>query len=158
MKKTTIGEIIVYLYVILFLYTAISKLMEYSVFNEQLAAFPIVAPVARFIATGVPLLELLATLLLIIPKWRLTGLYMSLGLMFVFTLYIVCIILLNDQLPCSCGGVLQELSWTGHVIFNGTFIGLAVLGIKLERHIKLTNYQEIVSRIPSITTPSEPEG
>jgi hypothetical protein len=151
MKKITIVETIVILYVILFLYTAISKLMEYSIFKEQVATSPILAPVAGLTAIGVPLLEFLVTLLLVIPKWRLQGLYMSLWLMIAFTLYIIGIMLFHDQLPSSCGGVLQELSWTGHLIFNGAYTALATLGIRMERKIRLSSHEEMVSRISSIT-------
>jgi hypothetical protein len=133
MKKTTIIESIVVLYVILFLYTGISKLMEYSVFKQQLADSPILAPVSKPIALGLPWLEFLITVLLVIPKWRLKGLYSTLILMTLFTIYIIAILLFSTNIPCSCGGILAELSWKQHVIFNCIFIALSVLGINLQK-------------------------
>src|SRR5687767_9788970 len=136
LSKSTLVEIISVLFIILFLYTGISKLMEYGVFKEQIAESPILQPVAPFIAWALPLTELLLCLLLIIPRWRLKGLYASFILMIAFTLYIGAIMTFNKELPCSCGGIISELSWTGHLIFNSLFILLAFAGILLEKQIK----------------------
>jgi uncharacterized membrane protein YphA (DoxX/SURF4 family) len=137
-SKSTIVEIISMLFVILFLYTGVSKLMEYGVFKEQIADSPILKPVAPLIAWGLPLTEFLVSIILIIPRWRLKGLYASLILMVAFTLYIGAIMIFNKELPCSCGGIISELSWKGHLIFNSVFIGLAFAGVVLERQIKKT--------------------
>src|SRR5690349_3095795 len=97
MSKSTLVEIISCLFIILFLYTGISKLMEYSVFKEQMADSPILKPVAPIIAWALPLTEFLVTILLIIPRWRLKGLYASLFLMVAFTLYIGAIMTFNKE-------------------------------------------------------------
>jgi hypothetical protein len=131
--QLTIVESITVLFTILFLYTAISKLQEYTIFKEQIATSPILAPFAGIIAVLLPLIELLVTLLLIIPKWRLKGLYTSSFLMIIFTIYIIAILALNKKLPCSCGGVIELLSWRGHIIFNIAFIILGILGIYLQK-------------------------
>jgi uncharacterized membrane protein YphA (DoxX/SURF4 family) len=133
MKRSTIIEIIVALYAILFLYTGISKIMEYSVFKEQLAESPILAPVSVLVARGLSIVEFLLVVLLVVPRWRLKGFYASTGLMIAFTLYIIALMSFNDQLPCSCGGVLAALSWGQHIVFNSVFIVLGIIGIILER-------------------------
>lgn len=135
MKRTIIIETIVVAYTILFLYTAISKLMDYAVFKEQIAASPILAPVSKLIAIGLPWTEILVTVLLIIPKWRLKGLYASLFLMTAFTIYIGATLAFSEHIPCSCGGIIAELSWTQHIIFNTVFIGFAITGIILTRKV-----------------------
>ncbi len=45
--------------------------------------------------------------------------------MVMFTAYIVLITRFSDYVPCSCGGVLEKLSWDQHLVFN---IGFVVLG------------------------------
>jgi uncharacterized membrane protein YphA (DoxX/SURF4 family) len=124
-------EIIVLLFMILFLYTGISKIMDYAVFKEQLAANPVLTPAAAIIARLLPVTEFLLVIMLIVPKWRLKGLYLSTGLMLAFTIYIIALMLFADHLPCSCGGVLAQLSWGEHIVFNSVFIVLGVLGIVL---------------------------
>lgn len=129
MKRTTIVEIISVLYIILFIYTGISKIMEYDVFTEQIAQVSFLKPFSEVIAVAVPATEFLISFLLIIPAWRFKGLCLALLLMSLFTTYIFGILLMNDQLPCSCGGIISELSWTQHLVFNSTFIMLATIGL-----------------------------
>ena len=136
LSKSTIIETIVVLFIILFLYTGISKLMEYAVFREQIAESPILQPIAPFIAWALPLTEFLVSIVLIIPRWRLKGLYASLALMVAFTGYIIAIMTFNKELPCSCGGIIALLSWKGHLVFNTVFIVLAFIGVRLERQLR----------------------
>jgi uncharacterized membrane protein YphA (DoxX/SURF4 family) len=136
LSKATIVEIISVLFIILFLYTGISKLMEYGVFKEQIAESPVLNPIAPFIAWALPLTEFIVSILLIIPRWRLKGLYASLGLMTAFTIYIIAIMTFNKELPCSCGGIISLLSWKGHLVFNSVFILLAYIGVRLERQLR----------------------
>jgi uncharacterized membrane protein YphA (DoxX/SURF4 family) len=134
MKRTTILEIIIILNIILFLYTGIAKMQDYTVFREQMAESPVLAPVSKAIAFLLPLAEFVVVVLLAIPRWRLKGLYATLGLMILFTGYILALLATSDQLPCSCGGIIEQLSWQQHLVFNGVFILLNVLAIKL--HLK----------------------
>jgi uncharacterized membrane protein YphA (DoxX/SURF4 family) len=136
MKRSTIIEAIIFLYVTLFLYTGISKLIDLEQFKETIVDSPILAPVAATIALGLPLLELAVTLLLIIPRWRLKGLYVSLNLMIIFTGYVMALLIFDEKLPCSCGGILQQLSWPQHLVFNGMFVLLAAWAIKLQKKEK----------------------
>ncbi len=54
MKRSAIIEMVSLLFVLLFLYTAISKLLDYSVFTEQMGASPVLEPVSGFIAWALP--------------------------------------------------------------------------------------------------------
>jgi uncharacterized membrane protein YphA (DoxX/SURF4 family) len=135
-SKATIVEIIAMLFMILFLYTGVSKLMDYAVFKEQIADSPILKPVAPFTAWALPLTEFIVTLLLIIPRWRLKGLYASLGLMIAFTGYVAAIMTFDKELPCSCGGIISLLSWKEHLILNSALILLAYAGVRLERQLR----------------------
>jgi uncharacterized membrane protein YphA (DoxX/SURF4 family) len=132
-KKFVIIDVISILLMILFLYSGVSKLMDYRIFKEQIAGSPILSPIAPLIPIGLPVTEVIIALLLLLPRWRLWGLYISLGLLIIFTIYIVVILNFNRTLPCSCGGVLAELSWPQHIIFNTLFITLSTIAILLER-------------------------
>jgi uncharacterized membrane protein YphA (DoxX/SURF4 family) len=138
MRKNTIVEIISLLFIILFLYTGISKLMDYAVFKEQIATSPLLAPISGWIAILLPAIEIMLSVILFIPRWRLKGLYASLVLMIMFTGYIIAILTFNEHIPCSCGGVIELLSWKGHIAFNSAFIGLALAGIALGKGMKKT--------------------
>jgi uncharacterized membrane protein YphA (DoxX/SURF4 family) len=141
-KRTTIIEIITLLNIILFLYTGIAKIMDYSVFKEQLTDSPILSWVATPVALLLPWVEFLIVLMLIIPRWRLKGLYVSFTLIIAFTTYIIGMFIVAPEMPCSCGGVIELLSWQGHIIFNGAFILLNIWAIYLQRKVKKGTSQD----------------
>src|ERR1700722_20140452 len=105
-QKAITAEIIAFLFIVLFLYTAVSKLMEYTIFKEQLAASPVLAPLAAWIAIILPAAEVATSILLFIPRWRSKGLYISFLLMLAFTGYVLAILCFDKDLPCSCGGII----------------------------------------------------
>ena len=129
-------EIIALLFVILFLYTGIAKLMDYSVAKEQIGLTPLFAPIAKEIVIFLPILEIITAVLLFIPRTRRVGLYSTLILLFAFTGYVIYILTYNDTLPCTCGGVLEQMSWTQHIIFNTGCIIFAIIAILLNRSAK----------------------
>lgn len=132
-KRTTIIETIIVLDIVLFLYTGISKIMEYNEFKEQLADSPIFGFVSTPVALLLPWVEFAVVLMLIVPRWRLKGFYATLAMMILFTAYIIGLFIINKELPCSCGGVFALLSWEQHLVFNGFFILLNALAIRLQK-------------------------
>jgi hypothetical protein len=130
-KSVFIADIISALLLILFLYTSLSKLADYQVFKNVLAASPLLKPFAGIIGWLLPVAEILIVGLLFIPAIRLKGLYASLILISLFTLYLIYMITFTPELPCNCGGVLKFLSWPQHVFFNLFFILLSYIGIAL---------------------------
>lgn len=131
LKKSTIVEIITILYISMFLYTAISKWSDYTMTREQMALMPLLMPVAHIIVWLLPATEIVISLLIFFPQTRKTGLYTATTLMMLFSLYIIYMMLFYPQLPCSCGGFLTELSWPGHLVFNGVFIVLGIVAIRM---------------------------
>lgn len=131
MNKERALEIIRGLFITLFLYAAATKLMGFEKFTAQLGQSPLTTGHAAWIAWAVPTVEIIIVLMLAIPAVRLLALYASYSLMVMFTTYIVLVTRFSPFVPCSCGGVLQKLGWTEHLIFNLAFVALAALGIIL---------------------------
>lgn len=129
-KLITIA-IISYLFVFLFIYAAISKLLDYHDFSIKIGQSPLLSPFAGYVAIGVPVIELVIAVGLLLPKWRITSLFASLCLMTAFTVYIYIILNFSSFVPCSCGGILEKLGWTEHLIFNLVFVVLAIIGLVL---------------------------
>jgi len=131
MKKDSIPGIVAALLILLFSYTAFSKLLEHDkfVFQMRLSHFPLLHYTAGFLAWFLPVLEFAITVLLILPATRLFGLYSSVALLSVFTVYIVVMLLSGRSLPCTCGGIISRLSWKGHLLFNSFFILASVVAI-----------------------------
>jgi len=131
-KKNVLVELIGSLLILLFVYTAFSKLLDFQQFKIQLRLSPLVKNNAGFTSIALPLTELIVALLLFIPRTRLVGLYGSLVLMTGFTLYVAYILTLADWIPCSCGGVIKQLGWRDHLVFNIFFTLLSLAGVILE--------------------------
>ena len=131
------------LFVALFGYTGISKLLEIKKFQLAMFRSNLLRPYYAPLSYIVPITEIIVSLLLIIgvvnlmkQKYTLlkTGIYASFILMLSFTIYvIVTLIVLSKNLPCTCGGFISQMSWRQHLVFNILCTFLAAWGIYLIR-------------------------
>lgn len=131
-NKRLFVDLVCYAYFLLFLYAAVSKLGIYEESAIQLSSSPIIGDFATVLVWLVPAIEIIIAIMLVIPKTMLLGLYAALALMSLFTAYIIAILNFDGNIPCSCGGVLAQLSWTEHLIFNLAFIIMAIVAILLQ--------------------------
>ncbi|WP_454046877.1 DoxX family protein [Chryseobacterium sp. Marseille-Q8038] len=123
------ANVVAYLTALLFVYAAMSKLLDFENFQVQLAQSPLLSAYAGFISYGVIIIEFGLALYLCVPDYQLLALYGSLGLMSAFTIYIYLILKYSDFVPCSCGGILEKLGWTEHLIFNIVIVLLVFTAI-----------------------------
>ena len=141
-KLILITDIISASLMLLLLYTAVSKLLNYESFKSVLIMSPFLRPFAGIIAWLLPAAEIVIVILLFFQKTRLKGLYVSFITIAIFTVYITCMVIFTPRLPCNCGGVLKSLTWTQHIFFNLFILLLTVTGIVLYR--KINNVATIV--------------
>lgn len=134
-SKQLVIDIICYTYLILFLYAAFSKLLTYEKSELQMSKSPIITDFAFILVWLVPALEIVIAICLMLKKTAMLALYAALALMSLFTAYIIAILNFSDTIPCSCGGVLEKLGWTEHLIFNIAFIIIAIIAILLQTKI-----------------------
>ncbi|QDW21200.1 DoxX family protein [Flavobacterium sp. KBS0721] len=138
--RNTIIEIISLLYVLLFVYAAVSKMLDFENFRVQLGQSPLLSAFASWMSWTVPLVELLIAALLIFRSTRLWGLVLAFNLMVMFTVYIFIILHYSSFVPCSCGGILEKMSWNAHLLFNLVFVILAFIAVIIkgnrDRNIK----------------------
>jgi len=125
-----------YILIVLFIYAAVNKLIDHQKFYNDLRNSPLFSnpTISIFLSWSVPLVELIIATLIIIGKFTLKGLYASAILMMAFTLYISGILLWSADIPCSCGGIISNLTWGEHLIFNIGMTLLACMGIYLFKH------------------------
>jgi|SRR5450432_256684 len=129
-KSITI-DVITALFILLFVYAALSKLSDFEKFKVQLGKSPLILAYARWVAWIIPIFELILAGLLSVKRFQLLGLYASFSLMVIFSSYIVAILKFSEYIPCSCGGILENMSWTEHLIFNSGFVLLGIIGVLL---------------------------
>ncbi len=133
MKQKINIEIICFLLTFLFVYAAFNKLFNYSEFKTQLTLLLFPKPFAMAIAWLIPVIELAISVVLTFKATRLKGLYASFILLSFFSLYIIIMLLSKDQLSCSCGGVINLLTWKQHLILNIFFMILSGWGLILTK-------------------------
>jgi uncharacterized membrane protein YphA (DoxX/SURF4 family) len=138
-RKKFIIEVICFLFIFLFVYAAFSKLTDFNKFKAQLGQSPMLTAYASLVAFAIPISEVLISIMLVISKLRLLALYMSFSLMTMFTTYIIAITNFSEFVPCSCGGVLQNMTWNQHLLFNIFFMLLGIAGVFLMSSLHATD-------------------
>jgi len=130
-------QLISILLITLWVYTALSKSMDIGLFKSQLTRQPFPSSWAPMLVWFLPIIELLTASLLMFTKTRKAGMLLSFLLMLVFTGYVaLAVIGYWENIPCSCGGVLNQLGWKDHLWFNLFFTALAGTGVYLSRSLQ----------------------
>ena len=115
----------------LFAYASYQKLKIYPTFVQQLSVSPVTKGYENILAWLVPATEISLALLLLINRTRLTALWGSFFLMLLFTVYVYVLPHFFKDVPCSCGGIISQLSWQGHFYFNLAFTFLSGIAVSL---------------------------
>jgi len=134
--KAATAAIISWMCMALFLYTAYAKIEDHQRFLGGLQNVHLIGGMAWPISFLVPIVEILVAVLLLIPKARRAGFYGFITTMLLFTGYIISVLIWEKHLPCHCGGAVEKLSWTQHILFNAAFILLAIVGVRLTISLK----------------------
>ncbi|AQX10857.1 MauE/DoxX family redox-associated membrane protein [Elizabethkingia meningoseptica] len=119
-------------FVILFCYAAISKVLDFENFQHQISASSSLNGFSKFLPYTMIIVEVLIAGLLCYRKTRTMGLIGSFVLMLIFTGYVALLLSTNKNLPCSCGGILEKMSWQQHLYFNMGCVVLSVIALVLD--------------------------
>ena len=130
-SRTIIINIISCLFILLWVYAAVSKLIDREMFRLQIGQSPLLTSIATPVSYLVPSIEIVVTLALLFDRTRTAGLYASFALMALFTLYIIAVTQFSDSIPCSCGGILEKMNWNQHLVFNLILTIMAAAGVLL---------------------------
>lgn len=121
MLKNFLVKALVIFIAILFIYTAISKLLDIKTFQDALEQ-SILIPDEWIVTISIliPIIELIIAVCLFWDKTYLYALISATALMFVFTVYIFILFRYSPSTPCTCGGIVSSLSWEYHLALNAT--------------------------------------
>lgn len=134
MKRKIVIELLSSLLILLFVYTSVSKWLAFKKFIGEMNNQPFPNWMTPILVWTLPAAEVLIAGLLMFDRTQLIGFRASLILMLLFTVYTVLVLLkVFGRTPCSCGGVIEQLSWGQHLFFNLFFVGVALTGIWLKR-------------------------
>ena len=133
-KRQVMLECISALLILLFLYASVSKFLDFKTFFKEMDNQPLPNSWTPFLVWFIPCSEILLSLALLFERTRLLGLYGSLVLMGLFTIYAILILShVFPYVPCSCGGVIKRLTWRQHLVLNLFFVTLSVIGVIAQR-------------------------
>ena len=129
--RTTLVNTVSFLLVLLFVYAAASKLLDMEKFYVQTRQSTLLSSYAQLVIYVIPLTELVIVVLLSMASTQRIGLFFSSVLLNLFSGYISILLAFSPNVPCSCGGILEKMSWQQHLYFNVVFAGLALTALWL---------------------------
>jgi len=140
MSRKIFLDIISALLILLFVYTAASKLIDFKTAYGQMNNQPFPNWMTIYLVWGIIISELAVAAMLMFNRTKKAALWGSTILMILFTSYVGAILLhFFDRVPCSCGGVIKELGWVNHLYFNLFFLIISVIGLILSTKRKIGN-------------------
>jgi len=123
---------ITFVLILLWVYTAASKLQDFGHFQAQMYKQALPHFLSTVLIWTLPVSEFVIAVLLIFEKSQRTGLLISAVFMFAFTCYVgLALLHVFGKVPCSCGGVIRGMGWKLHFFFNLFFLLLSILAIKI---------------------------
>jgi hypothetical protein len=131
------ADLVTSLLLLLFLYTSVSKFLDYDkfVFQMRLAPFPLMKTLAPILGWLMPIIEILICIGLaagfFYGKLKINALYSSVILLIIFDIYIGTMLLSGSNLPCTCGEIISQMGWGQHLLFNAFFIITGIISISI---------------------------
>ncbi|CAM4423765.1 Methylamine utilisation protein MauE [Pedobacter westerhofensis] len=120
------------LLILLWAYASFSKLFDLKQFNHALMIQVFPRWLGKILLFALPISEIALIVLLLIPETRLIGMYSSMFLMALFTLYVGgAVFHIYDRHPCACGGLFGRLGWHKHFKVNIMLTLIALAGVIL---------------------------
>lgn len=140
MKRKYFVQGLRYLLIILWMYAALSKLLDYPLFIAQLNKQPFPKGSLSTLAVVIPLAEICTTFLLVFQRTKTVGLKVSFWLMLLFTLYVILAMTRTfGHIPCACAGIIGRMPWSQHLVFNIFFTIVSYAGYYLQKHKDINN-------------------
>lgn len=105
--------------IFLFAYAATDKILSPGLFaNDLLKARYLDIQIVPWLIWGVPFFEIFVVLLLLFSRYTKIGLAGGLCLMSIFTWHLLILWRSNPNSPCSCGGLIDQMSAPVHLTMN----------------------------------------
>lgn len=115
--------------IFIFIYSGLQKIIDFENFTSIISKSPLIPTgISKQIGFLVIVIEILIVFLFFIKRFRLTAFLLSFFLLLLFEGYIILMLLYSPYLPCSCGGFIEQLSWTEHIFFNLALMVLSITG------------------------------
>jgi len=130
--KTVAVNIASFLLIAMFTSFFLEQLYHFEQFQSKMQRQVFSPTLSNVLSYVIPLLLVIATTCLIIPKKRHVGLFSASVLMALFTGYVSAVLLgLFEFRPCACISIIKDISWQGQLYFNIAFLFIAFSALLL---------------------------
>ncbi|MVZ65734.1 hypothetical protein GQF61_07675 [Sphingobacterium sp. DK4209] len=134
MKKEKFTAILSGTIALMLFYAASTKLFNYQQAQASMQKQIFSRSIADLLTWLIPSIEFIISMLLIYTRTRIVGLWASISLLAVFTGYLLLAMSrIFGYRPCSCGGIIQQLSYGEHLVFNLVFLFLSLIALYLKK-------------------------
>ncbi len=113
--------------------------MDFKNFRDQLTQAPGMQGLGEIIAYVLIILMTVTVVMLCYRRFQFWGLLLAFGMVTVFAGYITILLTDSKNLPCTCIGLFENMTWKDNLSLNAGLIIIAVTGvitIKAGRSIK----------------------
>jgi len=134
MKRSEIPDLIGLIFILLFVYASVSKLISFGTFRIEMMRQSVPRWSVDLLVYIIPVAELVIAGLFLFRNFRTAGLVGSFVLLLTFTVYVTLAMFgAFGKVPCSCGGIISKFTWPQHFVFNLIFLSLSIYGIVLDQ-------------------------
>jgi hypothetical protein len=144
MLKNIFANGAIMLFIGLFIYTGIEKILEHDQFFEKVRQSPWLKFTPSGVIWALPITELFVSGLLITRRWRMYGLYGTFLLFSFFTVYMISLNFFEYYIPCSCGGFFDTLPNNIHIILNTVLTIIAGVSIYIKKHSGQIKFKRVI--------------
>lgn len=127
--KNLIAETIIFLLLLMWAYTFVSKLIDFDTFERQINGAYLLSALGSALPYVLQILHLSIVVLLIKKSWRKMGLITSLFILLIYTAYLVYILKFAPSIPCSCISLFRGLKWDDQFWLNLAVLTLNIIGL-----------------------------
>lgn len=127
--KKTMTEIIIFLLILMWVYTFVSKIFDFDTFKRQINGAYLLSRVGFILPYLLQALHLIIFVMLISKFWRKTGVIASLALLILYSTYLIYILKFAPSIPCSCIAVMRGMNWNDQLYLNFIAITINTIGL-----------------------------
>ena len=148
MKQRIFIEATSVLFIIVFLYTGLSKLQAHLTFIYTIGWWAPLKPLAPLISYAVPAALIGIAILMLFDRFKLLAMTGAMSMMLIFIGYISFMKIHETNLPCSCGGIIAILTWNQQLMVNIVLLMMSVFSWRMLRKRKSGNEINILRSEP----------
>ncbi|WP_394332499.1 MauE/DoxX family redox-associated membrane protein [Chryseobacterium kwangjuense] len=127
--KNLIAEIVIFLILLMWAYTFVSKVLDFDTFRRQINGAYLLSSLGSPLPYILQVLHLSLVVLLIKKSWRKIGLITSLSVLLLYTGYLIYILKFAPSIPCSCISLYSALNWNDQLLINLAVLLLNIIGL-----------------------------